>query len=162
MRLKEINFKIDTKAPFTQYCKENGFELIEEIEQSIDLFNCQNRINARIVTTNLNGFMQKSLDFKGIYKKEESILRKRELGDIIFVDDKLVIDALGGINYIKTKTIKSNKTVYKKKNIIFEIIEKISPDEAMELEIVGNPWNVRKIAYDIQCLIDIENYTENN
>ena len=94
----EYSFKVEKIDPYIEYCKNNGYEFIEETNQSRTLYRNTNKTMARITIKEKNGVTKKLLDFKDDNINGDILIERRESQSIEFTDDDAVESILNFLN----------------------------------------------------------------
>ena len=100
----EYSFKVKEIDPYIEYCKNNGYEFIEETNQSRTLYRNTNKTMARITIKEKNNIIKKLLDFKDDNITDDILIERRESKSIEFTDDDAVESILDFLNYKKDNT----------------------------------------------------------
>ena len=141
----EYSFKVEEIDPYIEYCKNNGYEFIEETNQSRTLYKNTNKTMARITIKEKNGVTKKLLDFKDDIMTDEVLIERRESKSIEFTDDDAVESILNFLNYKKDNTLIRKRYVYKKGNVKFEIDDYEYPEKSYVVAIEGEKSEVDKV-----------------
>lgn len=146
----EYSFKVKDLKPYIDYCKLNGYELIEESSQKRTLCRHDNKTMARITIKGKNGIIKKELDFKDDILTDDVLIERRESKAIVFDDDEAVDSVLEYLGYRKDTILLRERIVYKKNNVVFELDNYESPDKALVVAIEGEKEAVDKIYLEIK------------
>lgn len=141
----EYSFKVEEINPYIEYCKNNGYEFVEETNQSRTLYKNTNKTMARITIKEKNGVIKKLLDFKDDIITDEVLIERRESQSIEFIDDDAVESILDFLNYEKDNTLIRKRYVYKKGNVKFEIDDYEYPEKSYVVAIEGEKSEVDKV-----------------
>ena len=152
MKLKEIimieyeySYEVKNLAPYIDYCKANGFKLVEQYKQQRTIYRNKNKTMARITINENDGIISKQLDFKEDNLTDEILSQKRESIPLSYTDDKAVDSILDFLGYSKDNTLIRNRYVYIKENVKFELDEYTQPRITSVLGLEGNKIEVDKI-----------------
>ena len=130
----EYSFKVKEIDPYIEYCKNNGYEFIEETNQSRTLYRNTNKTLARITIKEKNNIIKKLLDFKDDNITDDILIERRESKSIEFTDDDAVESILNFLNYKKDNTLirkryvkESAKSIYQdyKDRVSFQTLQQI-------------------------------------
>ena len=141
----EYSFKVEEINPYIEYCKNNGYEFVEETNQSRTLYRNTNKTMARITIKGKNGVTKKLLDFKDDIMTDDVLIERRESQSIEFTDDDAVESILNFLNYKKDNTLIRKRYVYKKGNVKFEIDDYEYPEKSYVVAIEGEKSEVDKV-----------------
>ena len=141
----EYSFKVKEIDPYIEYCKNNGYEFIEETNQSRTLYRNTNKTMARITIKEKNNIVKKLLDFKDDNITDDILIERRESKSIEFTDDDAVESILDFLNYKKDNTLIRKRYVYKKGNVKFEIDDYEYPEKSYVVAIEGEKSEVDKV-----------------
>ena len=148
----EYSFKVKEIDPYIEYCKNNGYEFIEETNQSRTLYRNTNKTMARITIKEKNGVTKKLLDFKDDNINGDILIERRESQSIEFTDDDAVESILNFLNYKKDNTLIRKRYVYKKGNVKFELDDYDAPEKAFVVAIEGEKSEVDKVYEEVKNL----------
>lgn len=139
MKEYEYSFKVESIAPYIEFCENNGYKKLEESSQTRILYRNINKTMARITTKVKNGNKKTLLDFKDDNQNNEVLKVCRETIPLEITDDneKAVYSILDMLEYTKDKTLIRNRVVYKKDDVMFEIDNYDSPEVMYVVAIEG-------------------------
>ena len=118
----EYSFNVKNLTPFIDYCKANGFDFIEETNQSRTIYRNPNKTMARIAIKEKNNVSKKLLDFKDDKMSDEVLIERRESLPIEFTNEETVESILDFLQYKKDNTLIRKRYVYEKGNVKFVIL----------------------------------------
>ena len=152
MKEYEFCFEVKELKPYIEYCKLNGYNLVEEGDQERIIYRKSDGTIARVTTNVKNGKIKRSLDFKE-YKISESVLNvRKESLPIDFTDINAVESILDFLNYKKDNTLIRRRYTFEKNKVKFELDEYTQPKIAYIVAIEGEKDLVDKTYKDVKNL----------
>lgn len=141
----EYSTKVKDLEPFMNYCRENGYELINKNAQKRILYRNNNKILARVTTIEDGKSKNIFLDFKDENESDDTLKISRESGKIDVTGKMNFVNAvLSMLEFDFYKELDRVRYVYTKDKVIFEIDEYLKP-EMKVVGIEGNKEEVDKI-----------------
>ena len=124
----EYSTKVKDLEPFMNYCRENGYELINKNAQKRILYRNNNKILARVTTIEDGKSKNIFLDFKDENESDSILKVSRESGKINVTENMDFVNAvLSMLEFDLHKELDRVRYVYVKNNVTFEIDEYLKP-----------------------------------
>lgn len=154
----EYSFKVKNLEPYIKFCESEGYEKESEAFQIRELFTSNNGVLARITTKNTKNGEKTVLDFKDENDSEEILKNSRETIPLTITNDtrEAINSILNILGYKKIKHLDRKRTVYKKRNVTFEIDNYSSPEIMYVVAIEGEKEEVDKVYNIIKQTINNE------
>lgn len=125
----EYSTKVKDLEPFMNYCRENGYELINKNAQKRILYRNNNKILARVTTIEDGKSKNIFLDFKDENESDSILKVSRESGKINVTENMDFVNAvLSMLEFDLHKELDRVRYVYVKNNVTFEIDEYLKPE----------------------------------
>lgn len=149
----EYSINVPSLEPYINYCKEQGYNFIEESNQTRTLYRKPNGTMARITNNEVNGVIKKLLDFKEDNWVEGQVLKQhKESLPIEYTNDEAINSILDFLEYKKDNTLIRKRYVFEKGKVKFELDEYTQPYNACVVGIEGEKVQVDKVYEEIRAL----------
>ncbi len=145
----EYSKKVDSLTDYINYCKDNGYSLVEKSTQVRTIFRNNNKTIARITINETDEKIVKKLDFKEDKLTNEELIERRESLPVIFNDDNAIYSILDFLEYRKDNSMKRIRYIYEKKDSTFELDEYIEPEKTCVVSLEGKKEKVDNIWKEI-------------
>lgn len=149
----EYSFKVNSLEKVEKYCNDKNYEFLEKTSQIRTLYRNDNGTMARITIKKKEGSTKKMLDFKDDILSDEVLIERKESLPLLYEDDCALDSILDYLKYRKDKVLNRERTVYKKKGVIFELDKYKSPEVACVVAIEGEKKEVDYVYQEIKSLL---------
>ncbi|MDD3340846.1 MAG: hypothetical protein PHN72_01400 [Bacilli bacterium] len=146
----EYSFKVTDIEPFIEYCIKNEYEKVEETKQTRVLYKKPDKTMARVTTKEKNNQSTTFLDFKEDGLSDNVLGINRETGMLKVENMDVVEDILSFLQYKKEVTLKRNRAIYQKGEVVFEIDNYTEPEAMYVVAVEGLPKEVDPVYEDVQ------------
>lgn len=137
MKEYEYSKKVENLTYYFNYCKNNGYLLVEKSTQIRTIYRNNNKTMARITINKIGRKTIKKLDFKEDKLTNEELIERKESLPIVFTDDKAVHSILDFLEYKKDNSMNRVRYTYEKKDSTFEFDEYIEPEKVCVVSLEG-------------------------
>lgn len=148
----ELSFEVKDIVPYIEYCKKNGYILVEEGYQERTIYRKDDGTMARITVNKKGDIIKNSLDFKEDKLTDNVLNVRKESLPIEFNDFDSVNSILAFLNYKKDNTLIRKRYTFEKEKVKFELDEYTQPKIANIVAIEGDKNLVDKVYDEIKEL----------
>lgn len=148
----ELSFEVKDIVPYIEYCKKNGYILVEEGYQERTIYRKDDGTMARITVNKKGDIIKNSLDFKEDKLTDNVLNVRKESLPIEFNDFDSVNSILAFLNYKKDNTLIRKRHTFEKEKVKFELDEYTQPKIANIVAIEGDKNLVDKVYDEIKEL----------
>ena len=153
----EYSLKVKSVSEFIKYCNDNNYVKEDEYLQTRTLFKNGGPVMARITENEINGKVEKILNFKDDNLNDNTLKISRESKDLIVTseNEEFVESLLQILDLNNKKVLKRKRYVFVKEYVKFEIDEYLEPIMNV-IAIEGIKEEVDKVYESLSELINIQ------
>lgn len=153
----EYSLKVKDVGEFIKYCNDNNYVKEDEYLQTRTLFKNGGPVMARITENEINGKVEKILNFKDDNLNDNTLKISRESKDLIVTseNEEFVESLLQILDLNNKKVLKRKRYVFVKEYVKFEIDEYLDPIMNV-IAIEGIKEEVDKVYESLSELINIQ------
>ncbi len=153
----EYSLKVKDVSEFIKYCNDNNYVKEDEYLQTRTLFKNGGPVMARITENEINGKVEKVLNFKDDNLNDNTLKISRESKDLIVTseNEEFVESLLQILDLNNKKVLKRKRYVFVKEYVKFEIDEYLEPIMNV-IAIEGIKEEVDKVYESLSELINIQ------
>ncbi len=153
----EYSLKVKDVSEFIKYCNDNNYVKEDEYLQTRTLFKNGGPVMARITENEINGKVEKILNFKDDNLNDNTLKISRESKDLIVTseNEEFVESLLQILDLNNKKVLKRKRYVFVKEYVKFEIDEYLEPIINV-IAIEGIKEEVDKVYESLSELINIQ------
>ncbi|HIS90037.1 MAG TPA: hypothetical protein IAC20_00050 [Candidatus Faecisoma merdavium] len=153
----EYSLKVKDVSEFIKYCNDNNYVKEDEYLQTRTLFKNGGPVMARITENEINGKVEKILNFKDDNLNDNTLKISRESKDLIVTseNEEFVESLLQILDLNNKKVLKRKRYVFVKEYVKFEIDEYLEPIMNV-IAIEGIKEEVDKVYESLSELINIQ------
>ena len=153
----EYSLKVKDISEFIKYCNDNNYVKEDEYLQTRTLFKNGGPVMARITENEINGKVEKILNFKDDNLNDNTLKISRESKDLIVTseNEEFVESLLQILDLNNKKVLKRKRYVFVKEYVKFEIDEYLEPIMNV-IAIEGIKEEVDKVYESLSELINIQ------
>ena len=153
----EQSLKVKDVSEFIKYCNDNNYVKEDEYLQTRTLFKNGGPVMARITENEINGKVEKILNFKDDNLNDNTLKISRESKDLIVTseNEEFVESLLQILDLNNKKVLKRKRYVFVKEYVKFEIDEYLEPIMNV-IAIEGIKEEVDKVYESLSELINIQ------
>ena len=153
----EYSLKVKSVSEFIKYCNDNNYVKEDEYLQTRTLYKNGGPVMARITENEINGKVEKILNFKDDNLNDNTLKISRESKDLIVTseNEEFVESLLQILDLNNKKVLKRKRYVFVKEYVKFEIDEYLEPIINV-IAIEGIKEEVDKVYESLSELINIQ------
>ena len=153
----EYSLKVKSVSEFIKYCNDNNYVKEDEYLQTRTLYKNGGPVMARITENEINGKVEKILNFKDDNLNDNTLKISRESKDLIVTseNEEFVESLLQILDLNNKKVLKRKRYVFVKEYVKFEIDEYLEPIMNV-IAIEGIKEEVDKVYESLSELINIQ------
>lgn len=153
----EYSLKVKSVSEFIKYCNDNNYVKEDEYLQTRTLYKNGGPVMARITENEVDGKVEKILNFKDDNLNDNTLKISRESKDLIVTpeNEEFVESLLQILDLNNKKILKRKRYVFVKENVKFEIDEYLEPVMNV-IAIEGTKEEVDKVYESLSKLINIQ------
>lgn len=147
----EYSFNVKNIKNYTEYCKKNDYEFVEENHQTRIIYRNNNGTIGRITIKNKKNIF---LDFKEDKLTDDVLIERKETPHIEINDLHSAEEILDFLDYKKDNVLERTRIVYKKNGVKFEIDSYTQPKVAYVVAIEGIKSETDKVYEEVAKLFN--------
>lgn len=117
----EYSFMVQSLEPFIRYCEEHQDQKVEESRQVRILYKKEDQTMARVTIKEVDGKIEKFLDFKQDLLSETPLTKRKESLPLPFESMDVVQSVIAFLGYQKSKVLTRTRIVYLRGDVTFEL-----------------------------------------